>query len=217
MFKKKSTKILLGILTVLVLVLAGFEFKSVVESNEKNNSSVPVTKMIGPYKVNTNQTDFQKKVGQELEEALKTKQGVPITRAVSKYFVSDFFTLRNRTDKNDVGGMGFVLLDAQAQFKANAIASYYRDLVNFKDSYGAENLPLVTDVSVGAAKRVANSEVSVNESSTLKIESVYDIPVSWQYEKNDVLAKIDIVDKAVLRFVRASDNNWYIYQINEAK
>ena len=217
MFKKKSTKMLLAILTLLVLVLAGVEFKNIIDKNAKEQQPVINTKTIGPYTVNANQTEFQKKVATELEAALKTGKGIPITTAVSRYFISDFFTLRDKANKNDVGGMGFVLLDAQAQFKVNAISSYYRDLATFQQTYGKDNLPLVVEVKVGRPTRVANTEVSVSSSSTLKIRSVYDIPVSWQYEKNDATAKMNIVNKAVLRFVRASDNNWYIYQINGAQ
>jgi len=59
MLKKKSTKALMLILTILIVTLATVIF---FETRDREQPVQLTTKQIGPYTVNANQTEFQKKV-----------------------------------------------------------------------------------------------------------------------------------------------------------
>ncbi|MDL2212263.1 hypothetical protein LJB88_05235, partial [Erysipelotrichaceae bacterium OttesenSCG-928-M19] len=201
MLKKRSTKLLLAILTILVVILAGFEVKSLLEASNSKEEVKITTKRIGPYIVSTNQTAYQQKVETQLQSALDSGDAVQIVSEASKFFISDYFTLKDKTNKNNVGGMGFIFIDNQAQFKVNAIASYYRDLTTYQDAYGKANMPIVTNVTTGTPKKVSKSLVKVSDNSSLQVKSVYDIPVKWQYEENDKLKEMNLINKASLRFV----------------
>ncbi|MDF9866607.1 site-specific recombinase XerD [Bacilli bacterium PM5-3] len=213
MLKKKSTKVLLAILTILIVILGVFEVKSYLDSKNSRKVEKVTTKQIGPYIVNANQSEYQKEVEQALITALAGGQGKDIVPEVSKYFISDYFTLKDKSNYNNVGGMGFVLPDVQAKFKTNAVSSYYRDLATFKETYGKDNLPQVKSVEVDKPKKVSKKKVELDKDSKTVIKFVFDVNVTWEYEENEKLADMKVVNKAKLRFVSTEDSNWYVYEI----
>ena len=213
MFKKKSTKILLGILTVLVLILGGIEAYTFLGSKNNKEEIVVQTKQLGPYIVNANQSDYQKEIEPTLLSAISSNSGKHIVDNVSKYFISEFFTLKGKANFNDVGGMGFVFPEASARFKVNAVDSYYRDLDAYKQSYGKDNLPVVTEVTTLSPRKAKLADIKEEKEATLKVSMVYDIDVEWKYEENEKLKDANLVDKVTLRYVKASDGNWYLYEL----
>ncbi|MEG0365165.1 MAG: hypothetical protein RR577_06005, partial [Erysipelotrichales bacterium] len=98
-------------------------------------------------------------------------------------------------------------------FKTNAKDSYYNDLGAFKENYGKENLPLVTNVNVEGIKRAKVDKTTLKKSKDQKIMSVFDATLSWQYEENDKLDTSKITNKIIVRFVKDNNNNWYVYEL----
>lgn len=215
MFKKTSSKVLMGILIILVFLLGGIEVKSVLDATNKKPTVRVQTKSIGPYAVNSEQSDYQKEVETKLKTALQGTKAVPIIEAISQYFISDFFTLRDKLSSNDVGGLGFVYPRNQGYFKANAIDAYYLDLPNYVKDYKQENLPLVTSVKMEKPVRVSKTTANLTKEDATKIRYVYDAKVTWTYEANDVVdpARINLVDNITIRFVRDTDGTWWIYEL----
>lgn len=216
MLKNRTTRILLAVLTIVVVVLAIFEIKSIIDQKKKGDKVVATTKQIGPYTVLSDQTELQKKLEPELKAALDTKQGKQIVKEAGRYFISEYFTLFNKTNPKAIGGIGFVFEPTKETFRTNAFDSYYMDLPQFIKSYGKENLPLVDTVKAGALSKVHISNVQVPKNSKLTVLSVYDVAVSWTYEKNDKNQATTLVNKGRVRFVKASDGNWYVYEFINA-
>jgi len=211
MFKRKSNKILLGILTSLIIVLGALEVKSYLDTRNRQQPEKVTTKQIGPYTVNATQTEYQKDVEVSLLAALEANNGDDIMSEVSKYFISDYFTLKDKTNFNNVGGLGFIFPDTKARFKVNAIDSYYRDLSTYIKAYGNNNLPLVTKITVGKPASI-NTDL-IDAGKDVEVKKAYDVSVVWEYQENDVLDNLDVVTQATLRFAAGSDDVWYIYEI----
>lgn len=63
-------------------------------------------------------------------------------------FGYDFYTLKNKADENDIGGLTFLPDDKAEEFKSYAIAHYYQNYGSIVEEYGVDSLPEVIDVSI---------------------------------------------------------------------
>ncbi|MDR1782314.1 MAG: hypothetical protein LBR40_04890 [Bacilli bacterium] len=220
MLKNKKTKYLFIVLTIMVCFLAIYEAKSMIELKEKSKLTVKKDNKIGPYTVFEDKTAYEKELTPLLEDAISKKDEKQIQTLVSQYFVAEYFTLRDKSNYSQVGGVGFVLPVSQSVFKTNAIDSYYRDIKEFIVTYGQDNLPLVTEVKVNTIKKgkvddIVLPKTKKGEKET-KISSVVKVNCSWTYEANDKLSTTDVVDKMNIVLVKASDN-WYVYELESVE
>jgi hypothetical protein len=222
MLRRKSTKILFGLLTILIIALGALEVNNILTAGFGDDDSEITTKQIGPYVVNAQQTERQEQLEEQLLAALDANDQEAIKRNVTEYFVSDFFTLRDKRNLNDIGGIGFVLPDTRARFSTNAIDSYYRDLADFKNAFDNENLPLVVSVELGEFVDVDLYEIEVEvesdneedeeDNEEVEITSAFDVEVTWIYEESNVIDVSQIVDNAIIRLV-ISEGIVFVYEI----
>lgn len=63
-------------------------------------------------------------------------------------FGYDFYTLKNKVDENDIGGLTFLPDDKAEEFKSYAIAHYYQNFDSIVQEYGIDALPEVVDVEI---------------------------------------------------------------------
>ncbi|MEG0568944.1 MAG: hypothetical protein RR543_01025 [Erysipelotrichales bacterium] len=213
MFRNRKLKITVLLLTIVLLGLALVEMSGMLKVKENSKKPVITTENVGPYTIRAERTKLQEDLLPKLKEALDTKKGKPIVTEASKYFISDYFTLRDKKTSNMIGGTGFVYKPVKETFKTNAKDSYYNDLGAFKENYGKENLPLVTNVNVEGIKRAKVDKTTLKKSKDQKIMSVFDATLSWQYEENDKLDTSKITNKIIVRFVKDNNNNWYVYEL----
>ncbi|WP_423363134.1 hypothetical protein [Mycoplasma sp. P36-A1] len=212
----KNTKILFGVLTILILALTFTEVKSVYDATKvtKSTEAEKTSLEIGPYSVSITQSEYEKLIQSELTTALESKKNKDIVNSVTKYFISDYFSLRDKPNFNSVGGTGFVFSKVKKQFTKNAISGYYMDLEQYKNTYGAENLPLVNKVTIVKTTKVNKTKVATSETKTTKVGGVYDVQVKWTYEANEKLSTKSIIKKAKVRLVSNPETKvWYVYDI----
>lgn len=96
------------------------------------------------------------------------------TKLLTTLFVIDFYSLDNKNNKYDVGGLEFVDEVDQLTFKNFAMATYYK---NVKDNtYGTrkQKLPNVTSVDI----------INIEDTVFNKKEEGYLVDVSWSYDSN---------------------------------
>lgn len=213
----KYTKILFGVLSALVLVLTVMEVKSLMDATNKvaNTEKESTSLKIGNYEVSKTQSEYEKTLTPELEKTLTSGKDVDIVKGLTQYFISDYFSLRDKPNYNSIGGIGLVYSKNKKAFTTNAINSYYMDLAQYKDAYGEKNLPLVTSVSVKKPKKVDASKVKISDKKSIKVSGVYDVKATWKYEKNEKLDTSKIVNSATVRLVKDSESkNWYVYDIS---
>lgn len=109
---------------------------------------------------------------------------------LSELFIIDFYTLDNKNDKNDIGGIQFIYDDLKDNFILNASNTVYKYIKNITSSKNRQ-LPVVSKINV--------SDISEN---TYKIEnteySSYIVTLDWSYEKDygyETSTKITLIKK----------------------
>lgn len=109
---------------------------------------------------------------------------------LSELFIIDFYTLDNKNDKNDIGGIQFIYDDLKDNFMLNASDTVYKYIKNITSSKNRQ-LPVVSKINV--------SDISEN---TYKIEnteySSYIVTLDWSYEKDygyETSTKITLIKK----------------------
>lgn len=215
MMNRKLRISLIIILAILIVILGAIEIKKLVDVKPSNQTKVEATKKIGPYTVEVAQTSILQGYEDELKSAVNEGKNTPIMKALTKYFIADYFTLRYKNNMYEVGGQGVVYPKTVKRFKTNAIDSYYLDVAEYNDDYGSENLPLVDAVSVNKPVKVDKATVDFDKGIAKDIKTVYDVKAKWQYEANDVVnaVKLGIVNEAIIRFVVDNENQVWVYEI----
>lgn len=212
---KRLTGILVTILVVLIIAIGAIEAKDYFMPSNNDKPEVKKEIEIGPYKVSAYQTDYLKTVGDKLKTAYDAKPNSTATiDELATYFVADYFTLRNKFVMDEVGGMGLVYSGIKKTFKENAIDSYYMDLTEYRNEYGADNLPEVNSVKVLKRENVSKRNVDLNAASKKNLVSFKDVSISWSYLPNDVVnpKALKIVDRGVLRLALDKNGTWWIYE-----
>lgn len=159
--KKKKRKInvkrVVILIILLLLIIAGVVLAVNKLTSKKNTAKeikeVASIKAYG-YTLRDNATAYYKKLFKELEKTLDAKDvdEEKYAKLVSQMFVADFFTLDNKTSKNDVGGKQFVYANYQTDFEKYAKDSMYKTVESNVYGDRKQTLPEVTNVDVTKVK-----------------------------------------------------------------
>lgn len=102
-------------------------------------------------------------------------------KQITKMFIYDFYSLDDKTAKNDIGGVEFIHPDALPNFLVNAEDTYYKYVES--NIYGNRNqsLPMVDDtkIELGEIERV---EFAVGDTN---VDDAYKINVTWDYTSGE--------------------------------
>ena len=94
-------------------------------------------------------------------------------RLLAQLFVIDFYTLDNKINKYDVGGLEYILSNSVDTFRQKAVDTIYRDIVDNTYRDRIQDLPEITNVEI----------VNVEDTTfTLNEEEVEAIKVTMRYE-----------------------------------
>lgn len=192
--KKKSKinikKLIILILFILVIGLLVFGvLKSFKKDKPKEEKVVDKIKNIG-YVVNDNDTKYFKDTFKELKELLTGKEIDEQKQAelIAKLFVIDFYSLGNKTSKNDVGGVQFVYTDVKSDFIDASRDTIYKLVKNNIDKK-ENDLPLVKEVTINSIEKINLKDAFDNASGKLDLEGKegYKVSVTWTYNKDTKL------------------------------
>lgn len=214
--RKKLTGVLITVLVILVVAIGAIEAKEYFMPGNNDKPAVKHDIEIGPYKVSAYQTEYLKTVGDKLKTDYETKpNSIKTIDALSSYFIADYFTLRNKFVMDEVGGMGLVYSGIRTTFKNNAIDSYYMDLTEYRNEYGADNLPEVSSVKVVNRKNVNKNSVTLNANGKSNLVAFKDMDLTWTYVDNDVVnpKALKIVNKGTLRLALDKNGTWWVYEL----
>ena len=209
MSKKKKKKMnnlgkfLICIIFVLLLVGGYFAYNKFFKKGEVTAPKVVDEIKDFNYVVNENDTKLFKTTFNELKKVLSKKEvdNKEYAETISKLFIIDFFTLDNKTSKNDVGGVQFVYSSYKSDFIDYARDGIYKQVTNHIDNKDSQNLPLVTSVKVTKSDTVVPSSVFENAAFANETEAnAYEVNVEWTYKNGD-----GFQDKAVLTVVKDGD------------
>lgn len=192
---KKKYKVLLFIIAILILIV-GAIFLVPKFFKPKESEPVKVVDSIDDfsYTLEDRDTNLMKEVYNELKALLKSddKDKKSYAEVVAKLFVIDLFTIENKRNKYDVGGVEFVYPDAVSNYKINVEDTLYKTVKNDSNGKRKQSLPVVRSVSIDGI-----------EESTFKVgdDKTYDsfvMNVSWNYEKDLGYDKSAVITCAVV-------------------
>ena len=158
------------------------------ETNKQNNENkqevvekedivklIENDKYISPLKP----TKAQIEAYNQLSEAIEKEDSKKEAEYVAISFIYDFFTLKNKKDRDDVGGLQFIPSDMIGSFYQFAQSYYYGNYPVIVNTYGKDSLPEVVSVEVTSMEEV---ELEYNYSYC----SGYELNVNVTYEKSKV-------------------------------
>lgn len=107
----------------------------------------------GVYFAPENPTEYIAKTYEDLTASL-SKDEPTQAQAAAAYFLADFFTLKNKEEESDVGGMDLIPSASADAFLEYAKYYYYHVLPVIRTRDGEAALPEVTDVKLSAGQPV---------------------------------------------------------------
>lgn len=203
--KKKVKKILIAILIIALVVLGYLSYKQFFGKEEvKEAKVVNEIKKYG-YKLKDSKPAAYKKMFEELKTILEADKvdEEAYAKKISEMFVYDFYSLKDKVSKTDVGGVDFVHPDALENFLVNAQDTYYKYVENNIYGNRKQSLPVVTNIKIDNIKQEA---FEYGEKSD---DKAYFVDVSWSYSDS---AFSDNQNKATLIFVH-DDIKLYLVEL----
>lgn len=202
--KKSKKKILITILVVvLAILLILFTFSlSKKDDTQKEKKVVDEIKKFS-YTVSENDTKLFKQKFKELKNVLNKKDvdNKKYAKLISELFVIDFYTLDNKTSKNDVGGVQFIYTSYQSDFVDTARDGMYKQVKSNLQEKRNQKLPTVSSIKVEEISEVAPNDEFKNEIfANVSDKEAYKIKLSWTYKNND-----DFQNEATLVVVKDGD------------
>ena len=197
---KKSFKILLFVVIILVLVFVGYKLTN--KKTEDKKVKVEDSLEEYGYVLNENETKYYKDLFKELKKVLNSDNvdEEKYATLVGQLFLADFYNLDNKITKNDIGGVQFVYTPYQSDFSKFAVESIYHYVENSLYEKRDQELPIVTSVDITNIKQTSfdYQEKTDEEAWTFNYKINYEIDLGYQTEGTMTLVhnekKLEIVD-----------------------
>ncbi len=173
-------KILLFILIIVfVYAIGGFIYLKMNKNEPEAVVISDVDKIKGyDYTLKSNASELYKTEFKILKDNLeKDKNDEEYAMSIAKLFIIDLYSLSNKVNKYEVGGVEFLHPDYVANYKLNVQNTLYKYMED--NSYGNRNqkLPLVSTI-----------KVSSHEKTTFKIKDTsyegYKVELEWEYTED---------------------------------
>ena len=174
--KKKAKKVLICLLIILLIIAIVLAIKSVNTKEVKEAKIVNEIKEYG-YKLTDTKNAQYKKMFEELKAILEADEvdEEAYVKKISEMFVYDFYSLKNKTSKTDIGGVDFVHPDMLENFLQNAQDTYYKYVENNIYGNRKQALPTVSDIKV---EEVKQDSYEYNGKTD---DKAYNVDMSWSY------------------------------------
>lgn len=142
-------------LIILVLII-GFLFLFKKPKEKEPVDTVKIIDNINDYKLKENSSSYYKSLFEELKKVISNEKtnDEEYAKIISKLFITDLFTLNNKINQSDVGGVQFVYKDYEDDFINLVQDTLYSHLEN--NIYGdrKQKLPIVQEVIVNSVTDV---------------------------------------------------------------
>ena len=168
MAKNKKKNDLLGyfiFMFIIIAVFAGITAGAIFVLGEKKEEK-PVQKVtqdvhknkvsIEEYGINCddNDTELYKKEYEELKKNLTSEKidYEEYAKSVAKLFIIDLYTIKNKSNKYDVGGTDFVFPDILANYRLNVEDTIYKYVEDNSD--GKRDITSIKDITLNPHSRI---------------------------------------------------------------
>lgn len=193
--KKKNNKIKLIFIAFMLLIIGFIVVKFVFLNN--NSTDEPKKKVVDEikkfsYVVSDADTKLFKEKFKLLKSELSKKNinNKEYAKLISELFVIDFYTLDNKSNKNDIGGTQFVYTSHKTDFIEKARHGMYKQVQSNLDDDRKQSLPEVSTVEVIQVEEIVPSTVlSSDDFKESTNTDAYEIKLKWTYKNNDDFQK----------------------------
>lgn len=185
MKRKRKVKKKVIVLLVLILLLIALVVGVIMYTNSNKKTDSSSKKVVDEipeygYVLDNNKTKLYKNLFKKLAEVLG-KDDVDYdeyAKLVSELAVSDFYTLDNKTSKNDIGGVQFIRKDNRENFVLEASETVYKYVEQNLDGKRNQELPIVSKIEVTDTKQEAYKYKDIID------DKAYIIKVKLEYKKD---------------------------------
>lgn len=164
---KKVLRIIMILLIIAIIVYAVL----IVLPNKPNNPQGEVIDKVNDYVLYKRDTDLYKEEFTKLKDELNGNKDIEkCAEYISKLFIIDLYTLSNKDNKNDVGGVQYVYESSRDNFILNASNTIYKYISDMEK-------PIVSGVTL---KSTEKTTYKINN----KEYEAYLLELNWEYEKD---------------------------------
>lgn len=191
---------LFAFIVILVISLIGFgAYKVLAPTTEEENKKekVPNRKEIVGYGIYLRETDSDL-YRQEYDILKKNLESNEINydeyaSSVAKLFIIDLYTIKNKINKYDIGGIDFVYPNSLENYKTNVTDTIYKYVEDNSNNNRDQQLPVVSDVLIEETKK---EKFLINEDK--KEYDAYSFKLKWNYVQDfgyDASGEVKVVNK----------------------
>jgi hypothetical protein len=191
-------KLMIFVTAILVVIISIFFLINKLTSNDKNPKVVDELEDYN-YVVKSNATDYYKTLFTELKTVIEEDEE-KYAELIGKLFLADFFTLTNKLNRTDVGGVQFVYEDYHEDFISHAGITVYAGMYNNLIGERKDDLPEVKEVTLKSLTQKEFGHVdSIYDSSAYFIE--YEIKYVEDLDYQELVTLVLIKDNGKLVIV----------------
>lgn len=186
----KRIIIVIGI--ILAILLSFFLIKGLMKPQNKDGNEPKIIGEINDYELRESASSYFKNVFNELKEELKKDEinEENYAKIITKLFISDCYTLDNKLNHNDIGGIQFVYEPFRNDFVLIASNSMYKHIEN--NIYGTrkQELPIVNNVNIVSIKQDKFEYSGKNDNEAYFVDVEIQYVKDLGYAKNATLVLI---------------------------
>lgn len=180
---KKGIKRFFVLLLVIALIIVSIFAYKKFSTKKEEVKEIKIVNQVEKYdyKLKENKSKKYKELFKELKKILENKpvEEEEYVKKITEMFITDFYTLDDKTTKSDVGGVDFLHKDVIENFLVNAEDTYYKYLESNLYDNRNQNLPEVEEVTINS---VTKSPYTIGSNTD---ENAYKVEASWTYTKSD--------------------------------
>lgn len=206
--KRRSLLILIaGLIVVVSTVIVILFMKSRPKEETKQVQVVELESIKDyGYVLEDRDSKLYREVFKDLREVLnqETIDFKKYSEDVSKLFIIDLYTINNKINKYDIGGLEFIWPSSKETFERKVQDTIYKYVED--NTYGKRNqeLPTVTEINIDSIKE---NNTKIGESN----RTGFELEVSWKYEKEDGYDTKGIIE------VAKEDNKIFVVKLDTKK
>ena len=204
---RKRYKIGLTIISVLLIIVIGIGVLKLFLANKEENKGEPnVTSIVSNindygYTLDDRDTNYMKEVFEELKTVLNSSEidYNEYAKLLAKLFVIDFYTLDNKINKYDVGGLEYILSSSIDTFRQKAIDTIYRDILDNTYRDRVQDLPEIINVEI---ENIEDTVFNLNEEEVeaIKVEMIYEYKKDLGYDTEGTIYFVKNANKLEIAY-----------------
>jgi len=192
----KMQKVLFLVMLIIIVLIGLYAVYTLFVNKDKGTLKEEQTIKYG-YKLYERDNELYKSIFDDLKITLDLEDVnyEDYAKYITELFVIDFYSLSNKTSKNDVGGIQYI----EPTLKENIILNATNTIYKYININNKKELP-----------EVVNIETTKIEEASYKIDSVsyesYIIELNWEYKED-----LEYEDSGIFTVIK-DDNKLYIVE-----